>query len=340
MRRMMSSMLRHYHIPFKLQREVISLFPSVLAATSEHHFKDMIRQLPPFMERQIEDYLRAKLLRQVPFFADLPQDDAPESTADGSHSDDPDAANSDEVPDIVLQISRRLKVRYAAPWDYVIHAGDVGEEMFILVHGAVDVLIPTGEKELVEVMYDDGTTGEEEEIVEKTVATLRSGSFFGEIALLEKTQRTASIQAIQGCELLCLMKADLDELVARSPALQKVLGDAVKRRREETAAQQKKVVDRMQENARMNHKAAANKGAAMSPPALTIVDVEGGDAGNPLRSAAARVMRDTHDHDHSDNSASRKPAKPDGGSGGGTDTSTPEAASSAKSIDSLMVEDS
>jgi CRP-like cAMP-binding protein len=260
MRRMMSSMLRHYAIPYSLQKEVVALFPTVLAATSEQQFKEMIRLLPNFMEKRIEDYLRAKLLRQVPLFANLP-----------GHSDNEPGS----PPEVVLDLSRKLTVRYAAPGEYIIHAGDVGEAMFILVHGAVEVLVPTGETRVVETIYEDGTVVEEEEIDEKPVATLRSGSFFGEIALIEDTKRTASVQAIQSCELLILSKDDFDQLVAKSAALQNALAAAVKQRRE-GLDRQKRAVDQQRTVL------AKLKSAAAPTPTMSAI--------NPLKSTVQKVI--------------------------------------------------
>jgi CRP-like cAMP-binding protein len=244
MRRMMGSMLRHYSIPYTLQREVVALFPTVLGATSEQQFKDMIRLLPSFMERRIEDYLRAKLLRQVPLFANLPT---------------PAGVTDDTPPEIVLEISRKLAVRYAAPGEFIIQAGDEGCELFILVHGAVDVLVPTGDVRMIEVEYEDGTVGDEEEVEEKSVATLRSGSFFGEIALIEDTTRTASIQAIQACELLLLTKDDFQQLVSKSKDLQAALAKAVKQRRDELTKQQLQIQNTRRKSQLVGEPTTANE---------------------------------------------------------------------------------
>jgi CRP-like cAMP-binding protein len=222
LRRMMSSMMRHYAIPYSLRREVITLFPTVLEATSEKQFKEMIHLLPTFIERRVDDYLRAKLLRQVPLFADLPPSPGDEAGA---------------PPEIVLELSRKLNVKYASQGDYILNAGDTGDEMYIIVHGAVDVLIPTGNTVVVDVLYDDGTIAEEEQPEERTVATLRSGTYFGEIALTQETTRTASVQAISNCELLMLAKCDFVAALKSNPDLQRAVAEATARRQSETSRQ-------------------------------------------------------------------------------------------------------
>jgi CRP-like cAMP-binding protein len=47
---------------------------------------------------------------------------------------------------------------------------------------------------------------------QKVVANLGEGSFFGEIALLFESKRTASIRAKTYCDLFVLRKADLDKV--------------------------------------------------------------------------------------------------------------------------------
>ena len=74
---------------------------------------------------------------------------------------------------------------------YLIRAGEIGEEMYFLNHGIVEVLIPSAEDPMREVW----------------VATLKKGSWFGEIALLKRTTRTASIRSVTSCvvfRLVCI----------------------------------------------------------------------------------------------------------------------------------------
>jgi voltage-gated potassium channel len=69
-------------------------------------------------------------------------------------------------------IAQKLEQTFHSPNEYIIRKGDAGEEMFIIGHGEVQV-----------------TQGE------KTLAELKSGQFFGEIALIEDTIRTADVQS-------------------------------------------------------------------------------------------------------------------------------------------------
>eukprot|EP00808_Paulinella_micropora_P008646 g53427.t1 len=85
--------------------------------------------------------------------------------------------------------------------EYVFKEGDSADAFFIVVKGMVDVMTPHG---------DDG----KDEIL---LNTLTTNSWFGEIALLKQTVRTASVIARTHCLLLKLLKQDFDEFIKIAP---------------------------------------------------------------------------------------------------------------------------
>ena len=76
--------------------------------------------------------------------------------------------------------------------EYIVRKGEIGEEMFFLFQGQVDVV------------------SEDARVV---FASMHSGSFFGEISLLFRCPRTASIRAAVNCDLFTLTKAHLDKVL-------------------------------------------------------------------------------------------------------------------------------
>ena len=90
----------------------------------------------------------------------------------------------------------------------IIKIGDVGEEMFIISHGVVDVILESGER----------------------VASLHDGQIFGEIALLKEAKRTANIQSQTYCDIYKLTKKSFNEIIERYPMLLKNIEDNTKRR--------------------------------------------------------------------------------------------------------------
>jgi CRP-like cAMP-binding protein len=97
-----------------------------------------------------------------------------------------------------------LKPEIYTPNDVIIKQGDVGTEMYFISQGIVDVL-KTEDNPL------GGTA------IEKKVATLKEGAFFGEIALLLQSTRAATIRAQTYCDLYVLRKADLDRVLKSFP---------------------------------------------------------------------------------------------------------------------------
>ena len=77
----------------------------------------------------------------------------------------------------------------------IVNQGDPGIGMYIVVSGQVRVAQ----------MGDDG--------VEKQLATLTRGDFFGEQALVDESPRSASAYAVRSCSLLVFCRPDVLELI-------------------------------------------------------------------------------------------------------------------------------
>jgi CRP-like cAMP-binding protein len=191
---LMNAMLAYYAVPWDVQRDVISMFPAVLESQSESAFRQMSEAMPPFVARKVDAYARAKLLRSVPLFKEV------------------------KDTDMVLELSQLMTRRFIPAQEYIVCAGDVGREMFFIMRGVVEVLVPAP---------DDP----DEEVV---IASLRSGQYFGEIALLEDVVHTASVQTVSLCELLVLEKEQLNRVANVREGLQALLRHEMGARRDQT----------------------------------------------------------------------------------------------------------
>jgi hypothetical protein len=126
-----------------------------------------IRTTLPIMERVL-------LLRHVPLFADL-------SPAD-------------------LQPIASLVTEHHAEKDEVIfEQGEIGEEMFVVVHGEVQVMI----------RQDDDS--------EKEVARRKVGDVVGEMSIISGEPRIASLIAVEETHFLCLDKKSFEGLIRERP---------------------------------------------------------------------------------------------------------------------------
>jgi voltage-gated potassium channel len=117
--------------------------------------------------------------------------------------------------DLIRDIIMNLQPVVFTPEDYIVRAGETGFDMFFISKGSVDVVSPN----------------------ERMVyATLRDGQFFGEIALLLSTPRTATIKAREYCDLYRLDKETFDRVVSRYPEFAETIQELAESRRAENEA--------------------------------------------------------------------------------------------------------
>ena len=125
-------------------------------------------------------------------------------------------------------LANTLKSEVFQPHQVIMVAGEVGNEMYFLGHGAADVIGPGGQH----------------------YATLRKGAFFGEIALLvDGARRNASIKALTYCDTFLLQKADFTRIMGKFPHFRKILeeevADRVAQEKEKQKGQQSKQKKRL-----------------------------------------------------------------------------------------------
>ncbi len=109
---------------------------------------------------------KAETLRASPLFANL---------------------NEDEME----MIAELCKERTYKPGEVVFREGEIGDSLYIVDAGEVDILrdSPNGEK--------------------KAIATIRGGDFFGEMSLIDKEYRSATVAAKNEASILNLTNDDL-----------------------------------------------------------------------------------------------------------------------------------
>jgi voltage-gated potassium channel len=102
------------------------------------------------------------------------------------------------APEAVLrQVVLNLQPVILQPQDVVFEAGEIGMDIFFITKGSV------------EVVSADRTV---------SYAVLGEGQYFGEIALLHSVPRTATVVALDWCELYRINKETFDKVVKRFPA--------------------------------------------------------------------------------------------------------------------------
>ncbi|MDH3252717.1 MAG: cyclic nucleotide-binding domain-containing protein [Ignavibacteria bacterium] len=98
--------------------------------------------------------------------------------------------------ELVREIALQMRPVVYMPGDVVFKAGEKATEMYFVSRGRLEVLAK------------DGVT---------VYTTLKDGDFFGEIALLLNTSRTASVRALEYCDLYALGKETFERILAHYP---------------------------------------------------------------------------------------------------------------------------
>lgn len=165
-----NSFLHHHEIPETLRGRMHDYFGYLWQTRRGFNESDILSELPAPIRNEVEYHLRSDIVGKVPLFKGAQEP-------------------------MVRALVARLTPRVAIPDELIVRRGEIGESMFFIANGTVDVL---------------GTDGQ-------TVATLTDGSFFGEISLLERGPRTANVRAASYCDLYTLEKSALDDVAAEFP---------------------------------------------------------------------------------------------------------------------------
>ena len=108
---------------------------------------------------------------------------------------------------VIADIASLLKPKFAAAGEYIVKEGEAGRSMYFIVDGAVEVR------------------------TKNYPVRLRSGSFFGEMELLEENKkRSADVIAVTNTQLLMLEAEDFHKILDDNPEIEKSLRIIAKRR--------------------------------------------------------------------------------------------------------------
>ena len=129
----------------------------------------IISDMPDSLRVEILLFLNSSIVEKVAMFKDMDEE-------------------------FIRQVVQLLETEVYLPNDYIFRQHELGESMYFLLNGTVEVIV-------------DG----------QIVAQLSSGSPFGEAALLQEERRNASIRTIGYCDVYSLSKKHFDALRRRYP---------------------------------------------------------------------------------------------------------------------------
>jgi NADH dehydrogenase FAD-containing subunit/uncharacterized membrane protein YphA (DoxX/SURF4 family) len=112
-----------------------------------------------------------------------------------------------DIAVLAPDVTSKLQKLHQEAGDEIIRQGEQGETAYIIQSGRVEI-IKSGKK----------------------VGELGSGDFFGEIALVSETKRTATVRCLTACELTVLSREDFQSLSVGSSVLAKAIKHQIEER--------------------------------------------------------------------------------------------------------------
>lgn len=100
----------------------------------------------------------------------------------------------------LLDFNRVVESHTVQPGDTIISQGEIGDALYIIKRGTVDVMLTGGESPII-------------------LTTLSAIDHFGEMALLDDNPRSATVRAATEVELLIVKRSQLETALAKKPVI-------------------------------------------------------------------------------------------------------------------------
>jgi voltage-gated potassium channel len=185
-----NTFLNYRNIPNDMKKKVNSYYYYLWDSRHGYNETEIMNDLPLQLKESISLHLNKDIIAKVPLFT---------------------GASEEFIKEIIFNLESVV----FTPGDYIVKAGEVGDDMYFIGSGAVDVLSADGKQHF---------------------ATLTEGQFFGEIALLLRTPRTATIKAREYSDFYRLKKETFESILKKYPEFEKTIRKMAEARQIETEA--------------------------------------------------------------------------------------------------------
>lgn len=179
-----NAFLKYREVPAHLRERVQGYYDHLWEGDFDHDEAAVLADLPTDLRLDISLFMHRGLIERVPFFRD---------------------ASEEFIRDIVLLLQPRLLL----PGTEFIREGAVGDSMYFISHGEVEVTSGDGRT-----VYD----------------TLGPGSIVGEMALLMNAPRSASVRTRGYCDVYVLAKQDFLRVLQDHPNFKAYIDRTIRRR--------------------------------------------------------------------------------------------------------------
>ena len=167
----LNAFMKYKSIPANLRKRLTAYYAYLWEQRLGYDESQILGSLPPSLKVDVSLHLKRNIIQKVPLFVD---------------------ASESFIREIALQIVPVV----ATPGDLVVRAGEVGNEMYFVSKGELEVVSKDGETVL---------------------AHLSDGDFFGEIALILNQRRSAGVRACTFCDLYRLDRELFERVLSLYP---------------------------------------------------------------------------------------------------------------------------
>jgi voltage-gated potassium channel len=186
--------MQYRRIPPPMQRRISEYYDYSWGRQLGYDEQAILSNLPPGLRSELTLYLKREIIEKVPIFRDIGADENGSSSGDGE--------------DFIRDIAQEIRPALYTPGDFIVRKGEPARGMYFISRGSVEVVDTQG----------------------LTIATLSEGDFFGEIALILDRVRSASIRAVEYCDVHVLDKAAFHAVLAKHPEFaDRVMNKALER---------------------------------------------------------------------------------------------------------------
>ena len=167
----LDAFMRYKSLPTNLRKRLTEYYAYLWEQRLGYDESSILASLPPSLKTEVSLHLKRDIIQRVPLFKD---------------------ASEGFIKEIALQITPVVYL----PGDYVVAAGETGNDMYFVSRGELEVVSKDGEM---------------------VFTKLSDGDFFGEIALMLKQPRTASVRATTYCDLYRLDRELFERVLSHYP---------------------------------------------------------------------------------------------------------------------------
>ncbi|MCB0282506.1 MAG: cyclic nucleotide-binding domain-containing protein [Calditrichae bacterium] len=171
----LKAFVRYRELPMGLQNRIRDYYAYLWKKRLGYDELYFLNNLPSGLKREVEMHLKRRIIDRIPLFKET----------NNAFLDD---------------IAQHLKPAIYTPGDIIIHEGDEGQEMYLVIKGRLKVY--------------------KNEDPEKQFL-IKDGDFFGELALLNNKPRNANVQSITYSDVYVLKREVFEMVLAKHPGLAK-----------------------------------------------------------------------------------------------------------------------